>query len=384
MKLLPHKKKEREDVTGTQSEEQADTVKQQVIAEESEPSFSSTSSVLETKQAEPPVRTKEMTNESNELGKIMEVIAGSKDHAINPSINFEENKLFYPQLSDVGNYEHVQNLLDNLSSPTADILEKGVYERLAVCPEHPKQLSVGVRLYCSSCFSTDIVKLHLIEHKVCGYISEIKDMTTADLTKCVSCKHQIKDSDKEIRRLGRWYQCNKCNTKFDNCVVKLHCRQFNHDFDINQANMIPIPYYKAKSDVKSPQVYALSILPQISKKIESYGFVIQESSIKGKSGVTHKADLYALNSKNQNILVDIKTSEKEVPDTDLHSMIVKVLDVSPFLAIVVTIPTVSDSAKTMATSANIAVVTGSSISEIISSIDQIINTRLSKSNESSK
>ncbi len=375
MKFFPGKKKEGEDnKPSTKSEKKADVVKQQVIVDESKPS--SVSAVLES-SLEPKTRTK-MVGDDNDVAKIMQAIASSKDHILSPSINFEKNQLYYPQLADMRDYEHVQSLLDNLSSPTVNILEKGVYEKLAVCPEHSKQLSVGIRLYCSSCFSTDIVKLHLIEHKMCGYISEIKDMTNADLTKCVSCKHTFKDIEKEIRRVGRWYQCNKCNTKFDNCVVKLHCRQFNHDFEINQASMIPLPYYKTKSDVKSPQIYALSIVPQISKKIESYGFVAQESSsIKGKSGVAHKADLYATNNKSQSIIIDIKTSENEVPDADVHSMIVKVLDMSPLLAILVAIPKVSDAAKTMASSANISVVTGNNIPEIITSVDQIINTRIS-------
>jgi hypothetical protein len=376
MKFFPGKKKEGEDgKSSVKSEKQTDAMKQQIAVDESN---STSTAVLETNQ-ESSARTKETIGENNDVAKIMEIIASSKDHILSPSIDFEKNQLYYPQLASMGDYEHVQNLLDNLSSPTVNILEKGVYERLAVCPEHSKQLSAGIRLYCSSCFSTDIVKLHLIEHKACGYISEIKDMTNADLTKCVSCKHTFKDVEKEIRRLGRWYQCNKCNTKFDNCVVKLHCRQFNHDFEINQASMIPIPYYKTKSDVKSPQVYALSIVPQVSKKVESHGFIVQDSlSIKGKSGITHKADLYATNNKNQSVLIDIKTSENEVPDTDVHSMIVKVLDLAPFLSILVTIPKVSDTAKTMASSANISVVTGNNISEIITSINEIINTRLSQ------
>lgn len=379
MKFFPSKKKEEDNKPSAKSEKQAEVAK--LVADE--PNSPPASAVLET-SLEQVVKTK-IAGEDNDVAKIMEAIAGSKDHMLSPAVNFEKNQLYYPQLADMGDYEQVQSLLDNLSSPTANILEKGVYERLAVCPEHSKQLSTGIRLYCSSCFSTDIVKLHLIEHKMCGYISEIKDMTNADLTKCVSCKHAFKDVEKEIRRLGRWYQCNKCNTKFDNCIVKLHCRQFNHDFEINQASMIPIPYYKTKSDVKSPQVYALSIIPQVSKKVESHGFVVQESSsIKGKSGVAHKADLYATNSKNQSILIDIKTSESEVPDTDVHSIIVKVLDVSPFLAILVTIPTVSDAAKTMASSANISVVTGNNIPEIIAAVNEIINSRLSASSEFGK
>lgn len=325
------------------------------------------------------VQSDEISTNDYEVRKVIRIISENKNHTISPFINFDENRLLYPSLAQIGDYEHVMSLLEKLSSPSINILEKGIYEKLPVCPDHSDSIFCSLRLYCSSCFATDIIKLHLIEHKVCGYITEIRDShgEGADISKCISCKNLIKDPVKEIRRLGRWYECNKCKVKFDNCVIKLHCRKFDHDFDINQANMISIPSYNLKIDGKSTQVYSLSLIPQIQQILQSYGFTVEESSeVKGKSGVGHKTSIYAHNNENKVVIIDIKSSEKNIDDTEVNSMIVEVLDISPDISIFIGIPSVSEAAKTMAAAQNISVVTGNNLTEIISTVEQILKTRL--------
>jgi len=86
-------------------------------------------------------------------------------------INFEENKFSYPLLAELGNGTEIIPKLEDLSSETAGILERGIYERLPLCPDHPENLATTVRLYCSSCLSDDIKKMHLQEHKACGFIN---------------------------------------------------------------------------------------------------------------------------------------------------------------------------------------------------------------------
>lgn len=333
------------------------------------------------------VQLDQSLSESDEIRKLFEIVSTSKESSIKPTLDFEENILTFPLLSSLGNNEYVSALLEKLASPSVNILEKVVHERLAVCPDHPQNLATTLRLYCSACSSTDIIKLHLIEHKLCGYITEKKDFggSFSDMTKCISCKNTIKDPQKEMRRLGRWYECNKCKTRFDNCVLKLHCRKFDHDFDVNQASMVVIPSYNLKVDAKSVQIYSVSLLPQIKKALESYEFVVEESStVKGKSGIAHKTSLYAKNNQNKTVVIDLKVSEGAVEDTEVNSMIVKVLDISPTMSIFIGIPSVSDSAKAMAAASNVSIITGNNLSEILSSVEQIIKTRLLIGNEPNK
>jgi len=316
---------------------------------------------------------------NSEASRLVGIILSSNENSVKPSVNFEENFWTYPLLEELGTPKHISSLLDELSSPTDGILEKSEYERLPVCPKHPQYISNSIKMYCSSCHSSDVVKLHLIEHTVCGHINTKSGFgeRSEEITKCESCKKTIKDPENELRKLGRWYECNQCKSRFDDLVIKLHCRKFNHDFDINQADIEIIPFYKLRVDAKSVSTYSYSLVPKLSAIKILEGFTIEpSSSVKGKSGVIHKVSIYAYNRENKTILIDIKSSESEIGDAEINSMLVKVLDTSPSVAILIGIPSVSEIAKSLAASHNISVIAGKDFAEILDRVEQILKSRL--------
>src|SRR3989344_413924 len=222
-------KKEKQDASRTQNE--------QII----------TSKQDEIKKIEPESAIKS-TGQSRKSGSTFE---NSNENAIVPIINFEKNSITYPILAKIGESEENMEFLEKLSSNTIGILEREIYERLIVCPQHPEDLSVSVRMYCPDCSSMDIHKLHLIEHKVCGYIAEKKEygvVSVSDVKTCPNCKRPIKDYEKEIRMPGQWNKCYSCNKKFDNAKIKLHCRRFNHDFELTDMESVIVPRFKIKTD----------------------------------------------------------------------------------------------------------------------------------------
>ena len=322
-----------------------------------------------------------------EIGKIIELVLNSKEDNIIPSVNFEENRWSYPLLEQLGSPEHVSALLEEISSPSVNVLEKCEHERLPVCPKHPQYLATSVKLYCSGCLSSNVVKLHLIEHKACGYITTkvgFGEVSTG-INQCASCKKTIKDPETELRKLGRWYECNSCKIRFDDLVTKLHCRKFDHDFEINQAAIASIPYYKLKADAKSVSIYAISLIPQFQKMSAFKGFTVEGStSVKGKSGVMHKTSLFASNRENKTVLIDIKSAESMLGDAEINSMLVKVLDIAPSVAVFVGVPEVSETGKALATAHNISIVTGKDFDEIIKSTEQVLKTRLYIENKMDK
>lgn len=314
-----------------------------------------------------------------EIGKIIELVLSSKEDNIIPSVNFEENMWSYPLLEHLGSPEHVSALLEEISSPSVNVLEKGEFERLPVCPKHPQYLATSVKLYCSGCLSSNVAKLHLIEHKACGYITTkigFGEVSTG-ISQCASCKKTIKDPENELRKLGRWYECNNCKIRFDDLVTKLHCRKFDHDFEINQAAIAIVPYYKLKADAKSVSIYTISLIPQFQKLSAFKGFTVEGStSVKGKSGVMHKTSIFASNRENKTVLIDVKSGESTLGDAEINSMLVKVLDIAPSVAIFVGVPEVSETGKALATAHNISIVTGKDFEEIIQSTEQILRKRL--------
>ena len=307
--------------------------------------------------------------------KLVQLLKKTKDQSLLPSINFEKNQVFYPILKEIGIDEYDTSFLKNMTVTSSTILEKHVYERITVCSEHPENLTTSVRFYCPKCQSSDIKKLSLVEHKVCGYIDNIEKFgakNILDVTKCHNCKNPIRNPKRELRMLGMWYFCNQCEKKFDDVTIKLHCRQFNHDFDILHADYVPIPYYSLKRTFSA----GLDVFPLISKlgkALEYHGFQTEEfAKVNGKSGIEHQTSLYGHN-KDKKIIVFVRSSEKTIEDTTVNAMLADVLDISPDLTILVCIPNVSERSKSIASSNGISVITGTDYDKILDSVKKILS-----------
>jgi len=192
---------------------------------------------------------KPYSQNNNDVENLTKMLSSSdnNENVINPNIDFNLNRITYPLLRQIGKHDNDVAFLEKLASPEINILKKSAYERLLVCPEHRQYFTVNIRLCCSSCSSTDITKLHLIEHKICGYLAEQNEFSvnnTGDVSSCPSCKKKIIDFNREIRKTGTWYKCDNCKSKFDNAKMKLYCRRFKHEFYINEATTISIPYFE--------------------------------------------------------------------------------------------------------------------------------------------
>lgn len=325
------------------------------------------------------------TIKADKITKLIALVSSSNEKAINPTINLATNRISYPILAKIGENEYDVSFLEKMASQSAGILERELYERLVVCPQHTQELYPSVRLYCPECSSVDVERLQLVEHRVCGYIAEKKEfgaVSVADIRTCPNCKRPIKDYKKEIRMPAKWNRCNACNKKFDNVIIKLHCRRFNHDFNIDEVETIAMPHYKLRSEA-SENVYTLSLLPQLNKILTSLGFIVEElSMVKGKSGMTHQTNIYAHNNENKTVAVFIKSSKNEIDDAEINSVLVRVLDIYPTLAIFIGIPSVSEMAKAMAAAHGMTIVTGKDVREIAVSVEQILSKEISMTTNS--
>ena len=313
---------------------------------------------------------------NQKISQLIREIESTDEKMIIPSIDITLGSISYPLLAKIGEKENNIDFLEKLASSSLDILDKIVYERFAVCPNHPKSLAVNIRLYCPRCNSLDIEKLHLIEHRRCGYISERKNFeSTPDgvITKCLSCKKIIRDMKKEIAIPAMWYRCIKCKEKFDDVSIKLHCRKFNHDFDMNKSHTIVIPAFIVKNLADNSTSSIAPILGQLKDLLSSYGFVAEENfSVTGKSGNQHHVNICGHDEQGRTVFIFVKNPNAESDNSELNSKIIEVLDTSPTIAILIGFPTISEKAKSITGNYNISLITEQEPKAILSSIDAIL------------
>ena len=313
-------------------------------------------------------------NADEKLTALIHAMNNNQTSLIKPEINFEQNTVSYPILESIGENISDNKYLEYVSSGS-DVLKREIYERLLVCPDHPDNLFATVRMYCPHCSSLNVEKLNLVEHKVCGYIADMKEFGVSFLEKiqqCPKCKREVTDQKKEIRLPGGWHACNTCKQKFDNIVIKLHCIKQNHDFTLESAKTLFIPCYKINEQSEGG-FDKFTVLHPIKKSLESLGFAVEEMShVKGKSGMVHEVSLFSTNQKGQTIAVIIKNAKETIDDADVNSTIINMIDISPSKTIFIGIPLVSERAKTLANAHKIAVITGNDVTDILSATDNVL------------
>jgi len=350
------------------------------VKPESEKVESTNKKVELVKSSTPELSPKTISPESEKISKLIATIEGTPEKMVTPFISMDHGKITYPILNEIGESEDNLDFLEKLASQDFDILERVICERLAVCPEHPESFSSNVRLTCAHCNSLDITKLHLIEHKRCGYISEntkfeiSKDGT---ITQCPSCKKPIKDAKKEIAIPAMWYTCNKCKEKFDDVSVKLHCRKFNHDFEVSSAKFNVIPGFTIKNLGDTSNASISPILKQLKSLIDSFGFTAKENhTVIGKSGNHYRINIYGEDEHERTLFIFIRNPNAENDNSELNSKIIEVLDTTPTVAILIGFPDISEKAKTITSNYNISILNDKDPETILASIKDVFASKL--------
>ncbi|MCV0392352.1 MAG: hypothetical protein K5790_03540 [Nitrosopumilus sp.] len=312
--------------------------------------------------------------------QLIQEVQKLNDRTIIPFVDYNEGKLFYPILSKIGEVQDNIEYLDNL---VADgILEKKIYEKLIVCPIHSDTFSSSMRLYCPKCHSMGVEKLNLFEHKKCGYITESSnfDFTNQEESFCPSCKKPIKNFEKEIRVPAMWYQCEDCSEKFDNAVIKLHCRKHEHDFDTNSGQFVTTYCYKLKNSEISINSDTNQIKDELLKLLEGFNFTAKLNVlIKGKSGNVHEIPIYGKSkTTNESILIFIKNQPGGIDQTDMNSILVPKLDIAPTNTLLVTVSGINDGVENLAKHYEIHLISEPDFSKIISHVEMFVSEWYSK------
>ena len=294
---------------------------------------------------------------------------------IKPFIDFNEGNLFYPILSKIGETQNNIKLLDSLVEK--GILEKTLYEKLTVCPMHADSLGATIHLYCPSCHSNDVEKLNLFEHKKCGYIADSNKFQFSNSDNhCPSCKKEIKNFEKEIKVPAMWYQCYSCHEKFDNVIIRLYCRKYDHDFDTNAAKFFPTFSYVLKSEETFDSSESSSLIDALSSLLEIHDFSIHKNHpLTGRSGNIHTIPFYAKNETTDNsILFFIKNKSDIIDESDLNPILVAILDIGQKNIVFLTNNTVKERAYNVAKAYGIKIISQPNADSITTDVQHYLST----------
>lgn len=317
---------------------------------------------------------------SQKITKILEKIRHNHNSVLLPQIDHDKGTIQYPILSEINESPTNPSFLEKLSHERLNVIEKFVYDQFLICPEHKSSFLVNVRLCCPKCNSIDVHKLHLFEHKICGCITEklrFADPQEANKLKCPSCNRLIKNPQKELRAPASWYYCNDCKEKFDDVIINFHCKEFDHDFTVDEAQAVTVYGYALTNGTSDSSFDNQKLKDEISRVLSKLGFSVDEDYIiKGKSGHDHKIDIYGTNSKNQTVFILLNDANDE--NAAIDSKIIQVLDTSPKIAIIVGFTSITEKTKAVAAKYNVSIISSQNIAEIVTETEKLLTSKIQK------
>lgn len=309
------------------------------------------------------------------IANLIQEVLQLEDVTIYPVLDYSADQIIYPILSTIDEAPNNTVFLDDLV--TGDIFDKGIHERLIVCPLHPKSISATMRIYCPKCNSANIEKLNLVEHKKCGHIieSKISNYSTSTPFVCPSCSKEINNAENDIKVLAMWYRCENCAEKFDDALIKLHCRKFNHDFDANSGKFNTLFYYRLKTLHISKDADTTNIKNELVKLLHRFKITTKQNTlVKGKSGNMHDIAIYATGtSDDDTLLFFVKNRYEGISESDMNSILIAKLDFEPKHALFVTQSPLQDGVENLAKLYGIVTISEPEFIKIRSRVEEFVS-----------
>jgi hypothetical protein len=307
------------------------------------------------------------------------------DKTIRPIIDFNNNRVFYPILSRIGQASDNRSYLDDLV--TDGTLKRQVQEKLIICPDHQDEFSSSVKLYCPRCNSVNVEKLNLYEHRRCGFITENTSFDFSDTknSECPSCGKKIIDFKKEIRIPAMWQQCIDCTEKFDNAIIKMFCRKHEHDFDINSGHFVTTYSYQLRDHDAPITSDDEKIRDEVISLLNDFNFSAEfKALVKGKSGNHHKIPIYAANNSNGESLVVFMNYDSEISRSKINSILIPILDIGPKHTLLISSLEAKEDVTPLAKQYGIQIISDSDSSKIIEKVDEFISKNYPKIGETNE
>ncbi len=283
--------------------------------------------------------------EDQRADELLEAIFRAGGADIEPVIDLRKPRgFYYPFLEKNGFNSSSTDALEALV--IRGELEKSMKYKLLVCPKdgntHLRSTTV-----CPSCGSEDVHKEVLIEHFRCGHIAPETHFRSKEGLVCPKCGRRLKLLGKDFRRPADFYRCGECLEVTYIPDLRLHCPHCSEYYAPDDTKHLSVYSYSVREEDKPTAVY--SVLTYAFQVLGEAGYNTQVfHDLEGRSGVTHRADLYAykeVSGIRTEVLLEVAMSSTAVPSKPLINFFAKAEDLSVSNLLFLAIPSLEEAAK---------------------------------------
>ncbi len=286
---------------------------------------------------------------------------------VSPEITVTDD-IRYPELTQVVELNDADTL-DLLSRMVeAKVLQADLVDKVPACPECGSH-QVSTRYVCPKCFSFNIERSFLYEHLKCGKVASDDTFKKGDQLVCPKCQTVLHNYGVEYRAVGAWYKCDSCDESFNIPSHSHFCREKRHQFTADRTRLLPVYQYRLNPDALTKTRREILMYSDVITTLEDLGLTIQApSELPGRSGQLQPFDIIATVAKgrwggSKTIAIDAVKSEPGVSTDVVRNFSSKVKDTRPSESYLITVPRLTDEARTLANNLKVNYVEGASLKE---------------------
>ena len=279
----------------------------------------------------------------------------------------------YKAIEEIDHKIDQRELLDALMAK--GYLEPVLLETVLVCPKCKRPSAYAV-MSCQRCGSLKITRDRLIEHKPFGHLHPESKFQKEGKLVCPTCNKVLKGSD-DIKFVGTWFTCINCGDKTNKSSFKFECVFDQTVFSSNDSEIWEV--YKYTLGKQAPPITVSgersSIMEMIRLDYPQLS-IKEDISVAGKSGVSHVFDFSVSAAGGMEVLIDIKSAEGAVGNTEILAGYAKMLDTSAKDYVIVILPSLDPSGKALAESYRIQYVEASSVEDAKNKLGGLLRRKL--------
>ena len=304
--------------------------------------------------------------------KILQFMLRSARTPITPEI-LPTDEVHYPQLKGVleDKPAAIVELLSRMVSAKALLAD--LVDKAPACPECGSN-EVSTRYTCPKCFSYDIARSYLFEHLKCGKVASDDAFRKGEQLVCPKCQAVLHNFGVEYRAVGAWYRCKSCNESFNAPANSHFCRPRRHQFSVDRTRLVPIYQYRLNPETLASVRKEVLMYNDAVTMLESLGLVVQAPhELPGKSGQPQPFDIVTTMkggrwSGSKTVAIDVATSTENVSIEQVRDFGAKVQDARPNESYLITVPGLSEEARTLAKNLKLSVIEGASVKEAMTTL----------------
>jgi len=278
---------------------------------------------------------------------------------IKPQLDFTvELGFLYPVVESVLGVKgrEVVSILESLVDK--GILKRDFFDRLLRCPQC-QAMNLRPTTHCPKCSSGNIARGRILEHFTCKFVGLEEEFVSKGRYICPKCKQELRTIGSDYQSLGLLRKCRDCGEIFNIPMIKWRCLKCTSLSAEDKVSEVNIYSYSFNEEKRSWLEFEIKPKLQLIEFLKQRGYkVVENATVKGRSGAEHILDLLATRDDGiitYNIAIGVKVAGDKMGLGEIFDFDDKAYDTGIHDKVLIVVPGLGEEAEKFASQQRIKV-----------------------------